>query len=983
MKDITKLIKNPPKKYRPLPFWSWNAKLETEETTWQVGEMDRVGNGGFFMHARGGLITEYMGKEWMDNVRAAVLDADKRGMNAWGYDENGYPSGFGSDMVNGLGLEYQQKYLRMEITDEPMDTEFTISNKKLEDGKNAHFYYEVNTFYIDALNPKVTEKFIEVTHEKYKEALGKDFSKMAGFFTDEPQLSRKGLPWSLILEDEYQKEYGENLAEYLYDMFADTETCYRTRYRFWKLVTRLFCENYMKKIYDWCNENGTQLTGHMVIEESIHDQIDCNGAIMPNYEYFHIPGIDKLCRSVNRSLLVPQVISAAAQLGKKQILTESFAMCGWDVSFEELKWILEWQMVKGVNLLCQHLSGYSLEGLRKRDYPAGHAYQNPWWNEYKAFMDFSSRMGMLLAEGELHCDVLVLHTIASGWVLRGSDESLKTAGIYHKSLTDVEILLDQNQITHHLGDERIMARHAKVNGNKISVGKMTYSTVIIPSASVIDSNTYYLLKEFSDNGGNLIFAGEVPTYIDGIASNKVVELSKVHAEALEDILPLIPESAKYCSIVLENGKNADIQFARRSYDDFEMFYFVNTFSDKCENVTLTVPGKSCAAFDYLTGEIIPCEFSSENGCVTVTHTFEKMGSYVLFVRNDDTYKSVIAEEKNLVPLNDKLRGEWNIAESDMNSLTLDYCDCYFDGELYKDNIYVLDIQENACALERKVNIKLDFNVRCNMTKTAPMYLVIERPEFYTISINGKEIEKKECGYYRDKSFKMLDITGLFTNGDNKITLVCDFVQSEEVYESFKKSSQKSFETAKNKLYYDMEIEDIYIVGDFGVDNTVPYEFDEHRTVRATEGNFSICDRPQSFTDGDFTSQKHPFFCGHMKVRKEIELTADEIQNRSIKLSRRCSTVYNFTVNGTRLDDVFWAPYETDISGLLKPGKNIIELDITGCFRNMLGPHHTKIEAYDVYPHSFLHISDVWYGGLYRWGGWYDGYSFVEYGLFLE
>ena len=100
-------LKNPPAKYRPMPFWSWNSKLEVPETTEQVDKMHDIGNGGFFMHARGGLKTEYMSDEWFDNIKSAVSEAKKLGINPWGYDENGWPSGFGSDAVNGLGIDYQ------------------------------------------------------------------------------------------------------------------------------------------------------------------------------------------------------------------------------------------------------------------------------------------------------------------------------------------------------------------------------------------------------------------------------------------------------------------------------------------------------------------------------------------------------------------------------------------------------------------------------------------------------------------------------------------------------------------------------------------------------------------------------------------------------------------------------------------------------------------------------------------------------------
>ena len=75
-------FKDIPKKYRPIPFWSWNEKLDTEETKEQVHKMDDVGIGGFFMHARGGLQTEYMGEDWFQNVESAIKASEETGMRA-------------------------------------------------------------------------------------------------------------------------------------------------------------------------------------------------------------------------------------------------------------------------------------------------------------------------------------------------------------------------------------------------------------------------------------------------------------------------------------------------------------------------------------------------------------------------------------------------------------------------------------------------------------------------------------------------------------------------------------------------------------------------------------------------------------------------------------------------------------------------------------------------------------------------------------
>ena len=70
-------------KYRPLPFWSWNEKLSVNDSLRQTKLMDEAGIGGYFMHARGGLQTEYMGDEWFRNVAACIDECNSRGMRPW------------------------------------------------------------------------------------------------------------------------------------------------------------------------------------------------------------------------------------------------------------------------------------------------------------------------------------------------------------------------------------------------------------------------------------------------------------------------------------------------------------------------------------------------------------------------------------------------------------------------------------------------------------------------------------------------------------------------------------------------------------------------------------------------------------------------------------------------------------------------------------------------------------------------------------
>ena len=125
-----------------------------------------------------------------------------------------------------------------------------------------------------------------------------------------------------------------------------------------------------------------------------------NGAVMPHYRYQHVPGIDLLCEQTEEYLTVKQCTSVARQLGKKQVLTETYGCTGWEFTFEGQKWIGDWQYVLGVNRRCQHLALYSLRGCRKRDYPPSFNYNTNWWNKNRHTEDYFARLSVLLEQGE-------------------------------------------------------------------------------------------------------------------------------------------------------------------------------------------------------------------------------------------------------------------------------------------------------------------------------------------------------------------------------------------------------------------------------------------------------------------------------------------------------------------------------------------------------------------------------------------------------
>ena len=918
-------FKNVDKKYRPIPFWSWNEKLDVEETKRQIKIMDEAGIGGYFMHARGGLLTEYMGDEWFDNVKASIEEGDKRGMHSWAYDENGWPSGFGGGKVNGLGVEYQQKSLHSEpLTDDNKDAQNTVL---IKDG--VRYFYRVNEFYVDTLNAKVIRKFIDEIYAKYYEKFGSGFD---GFFTDEPQILRgDGYPWSFILEETFFDRYGYSLIENLDMLFVDKEGCESVRVDYWQLVTDLFSDAFFKQIYEWCDAHRYKLTGHLVLEEELMSQTVSNGACMPHYEYFHVPGMDWLGRPVTECLTPMQLSSASAQLGKKQILTETYAASGHNVSHDELKRILEWQMVHGVNLLCTHLEGYSLRGIRKRDYPPAMYYQQPWWSDMKVFFDSMSRIGMLIAEGRVNVDTLLIHPQTTAWMTYNgfefTAESSKEIRKYHDSfLADIRSIEDKH-VEYHLGDETLMRRHGRVEGAELVICNMRYKTVVLPTNyKKLLPNTEKLLSEFKAAGGRIIT-------VDEVVPNDITEVSR-------------------------------LGYTSRSFDGFDMHYFVNT--DNSEISATFKKGDKLMVIE--TGDLVP--FSGK-------HTFAPYESIVVIDTHNERQENASVSDS----LKLSLLGEWKVESFTHNSLTLDTCDYYFDGELVEKDGYVLNILPRINELERPVNLTQCYRFTMDAVPSE-IFLATETPDIFEIAVNGVVIDKTDCGYFRDSAFRQLNIAPYVKTGENEIVFKSTIVQTPACYEHISKSW--TFESMKNCLSYDMEIEPIYIVGSFGL------KFDGE-PIELGNGSYRVEKQPIITTAPELVNAEaldyagFAEFAGELTLSREIEL---EDTNCYVMPKGRGMNAIRVKVNGKDVATKLYAPYRVELGEYLVKGKNKIEITIVNNLRNMMGPHHLESEEKrwaspgSFYKESniFAHPAGVGADCHDVLSYFTDGYLLVNYGL---
>ena len=458
------LFRNPGSEYRGAPFWAWNCKLEKDELLWQLEVLKRMGLGGAHMHVRTGMETVYLSDEHMDLVKACVEKCRQEGMLAWLYDEDRWPSGAAGGLVT-KDRKYRARKLRftpgrkdvsgvdgylLACYDVVLDHEGCIASAKRipEDAEAAgtkwYAYVESekenpwynNQTYANTLDKATMRRFIQVTYERYLNAVGKDFGGVVpAIFTDEPQFSNKQtlgfanekkdvtLPWSDDVPDTFREAYGEDIVEALPELFWELSGGKRSviRYHYHGHIAERFAEAFADQCGGWCREHNLMLTGHMLEEPTLKSQTAALGEAMRSYRGFQLPGIDMLCAAFEFTT-AKQAASAAHQYGREGVMSELYGVTGWDFDFRGHKLHGDWQAALGVTVRVQHLSWVSMKGEAKRDYPASINYQSPWWKDYSFVEDHFARVNAALTRGKPVVRVGVIHPVESYWLHWGPAE---------------------------------------------------------------------------------------------------------------------------------------------------------------------------------------------------------------------------------------------------------------------------------------------------------------------------------------------------------------------------------------------------------------------------------------------------------------------------------------------------------------------------------------------------------------------------------
>lgn len=917
--------------YKSIPFWSWNNELDEQELVRQAEWMHEVGIGGFIIHARTGLKTEYLGKKWFSCVEACLDAAKRLGMRAWIYDDNGWPSGF----AGGLLLkkeEYRAQYLEYKTL--PFFDRAAFAVFKAENGGYVRIKSErkdeaaYHTVYLrtspsntDILNPEVTEAFINFTHERYYSRFGSRFGKeFVGFFTDEPQYYRWAAPYSRTAEREYRALYGEDLKDGLIYLFVQSEKGYPFRVRYYTLLNRLYTENYYKRLYNWCEAHNCKLTGHSVEEGSLHGQMWGGAGVMPTYEYEHIPTIDWLGRTCGNLLAPLQVASASAQLGKKRVLTETFGCAGYDVNYRELKHIAEYQYFCGVNMMCQHLVPYSVAGQGKIDHPPVFSAHTGSQRAFAVFNDYFTKLGFIVANTSANVDAAVLLPMQSAYLDYVREDDGESIRSLEEDLENLLAFLNKNGVTYELLDETLLAKYGKAEKNVLTVGNSSYKTVILPKLKSVAGATLKLLQEFC---GRLLVSAPVG-YIDG----KRADARLLSNCSLNDIV-----NGRRVRARVTEGKC----FVTSRSGVFGEFIFVKNLS-----------GKRAAKveIDGLSAEYVKAEIGTLSVAPAEDEILLRAGEGCVFI------KDVPLKNERIKRFSEDKTDEFSVVKTTENYLLLDHAEVGFDGEIFSRERPLPDIAEELLRMDYKGTVWVRHNFFAK--EKMPLKLFAEKSDFLKLTLNGKSLKRTQSAF--DVNFFESDLTPYVNEGKNEIIYELKYFQHEGVH--FALFDPRATESLRNCLYYDTALENMYVAGDFRVG--------EDRALYKTKG------RPQKF--GDLTAEGFPFFKGTFTLAGGYRWNGRE--KIFLRLSGRYAAA-EAKINGRTC--AFVLREEMEITELLKIGDNVIEIEVISGLRNFFGPHHfaPEVEPTGVSPYCFT-MRGSWKNG--RSPDYTEHYNTMPFGM---
>ncbi|MEU0629388.1 hypothetical protein [Streptomyces sp. NPDC005989] len=376
----------------------------------------------------------------------------------------------------------------------------------------------------DYLGAEACAALLDRVHGEFESRLGDRLGTVVvGSFQDElPSLPT----WSTGFADAFLRLRGYDITgrlDALYDGSTDPDV-HRIRRDYHLTRAELAEEAFFRPLAAWherrglligCDQQDPARAGHPVAGVELYADY------ARTHRWFSAPGSDHHGDA--------RVHSSLAHLyGRPRTWVEAFHSTGWGGTLEEtFDWLLPW-LRAGATLYNPHAVYYTTKGGWWEWAPPATDWRQPYWRHHRVFADAVTRLCAVLSLGHHLCDVAVLlptTTAQAGTALDGVGAAAARAqSAYLELVGDMAWFRTRPGVLDRLGldadviDDASVAR-ARVSrlddGVRLRVADEAYSTIVLPSCTVLERETAERLVEFVCAGGRLIAWGELPELVVG------------------------------------------------------------------------------------------------------------------------------------------------------------------------------------------------------------------------------------------------------------------------------------------------------------------------------------------------------------------------------------------------------------------------------------------------------------------------------------
>jgi len=972
-------FRSPPAACRPQLQWSWNGRINAERIRADLEDFKAKGIGGFFMHARPGLELGYLEEEWFELWKIAADHCRELGLEWHIYDEYTCPGGVAGGHTVAHAPHVAAMSLRLLPVSDPklipegeilawfeyVEGEKTPQRVAAPDLKRWPPGQTLITAILaaptmngvkrtfpkpDLTEPDATRAFLACTHERYRESAGEHFGTTTRYcFCDEPALYHsRGLLMSSRFLLEFKSEHGFPLQDALEHLCFDTDRSAEVRYAYWATMHRLWQENFMQPMFEWCEDHHLLFTGHFM--ENKWPRPGSNPDCMASYRWMHAPGNDllgfqfkpeSLPKNALYLLNLKELTSAAAQLGRQNVMVESSGANGYGASYALFKGCEDLLLSVGVNVMDPHLSHWSVAGARKYDWAQTLSKHSPWWECYRSHADHVSRIIAAQREGQEINRVLVLHPTLTGWLYEAPDQPLW----HHESgqvrleelkegMLELVVALGSQQIDYDLGDEFLMAEFGRVEDGKLRIGERSYGVVVVPALlETCRASTLKLLRDYLQCDGKVVATGDPPSRVEGRPSGEPVALARrpgwEHYESVEAAIArlrkLVPPR-----ITGPEGSALDVNLVWRRTalpSGATLWLFACPWRRSIrEEVTFDQADGDWFELDTSDGTIRSVDDVRDGMSLELEPLAHR---FLLQQPAEGSVSLEVIEERRPTPQTrialDQLH--WvSAGREDANLLVIDYgrlmgrdgewgplrCTHHLDKENWKrhgfsQNPWSMNHQFRRNLLDypfqQPSGCRVLFECELDLSEheCAGVEVVVERPGLYRVEVNGTTVSADRFSPWFEPEFGKAIIGEWLRHGKNQIELVAETMTPV------------------------VELMPIYLRGEFSV-------WPDARGFRVSS--------PRPIERGDWRTSGAPFYRGWMHYHYEFEIS-EACEVLAVEMPEWKGGAMCVSLDDANPQDVLYPRKEVVFRTPLAAGRHRLELGLASTLLNMLGPHHSN------------------------------------------